>query len=207
MHRKHVEPDRMGAFSDAVIAVVITIMVLELRPPEGHSLAALAPLWPTAISYGVSYLFIAIIWMNHHHLLRFVRHAGPELLWLNFAHLFAVSLLPFATAWLADSRLSPVPVAAYAGIFVIVDLAYFAFERAVIRQADTGDFPTSAQRRARRRSLATVLIFAAAIPVAIVLPWLAFAMICAALVLYVRPEAPADIAIVGARTRNPENVD
>jgi uncharacterized membrane protein len=194
MRSKHVEPDRMGAFSDAVIAVVITIMVLELRPPEGHSLAALAPLWPTAISYGLSYLFIAIIWMNHHHLLRFVRHAGPELLWLNFAHLFAVSLLPFATAWIADSRLSPVPVAVYAAIFTIVDLAYLAFERAVIRQADESDFPAGARRVARRRSLATVAMFATAIPVALMLPWLAFALICAALLLFVRPEAPGSTA-------------
>jgi len=192
MLRRQVEPDRMAAFSDAVIAVVITIMVLELRPPEGHSLAALLPLWPTAISYGVSYLFIAIIWMNHHHLLRFVRHAGPELLWLNFAHLFAVSLLPFATAWIADSRLSPVPVAIYAGIFVVVDLAYLVFERAVIRQADSGDFPAEAQRRARRRSLTAVLMFAAAVPIAVALPWLAVALICAALVLYVRPEISAE---------------
>jgi uncharacterized membrane protein len=96
----------MSTFSDGVIAVVITIMVLELKPLMSTELKALARLWPTAISYALSYLFIAIIWMNHHHMLRFVRHASPALLWLNFAHLFAVSLLPFATDRMADSRLA-----------------------------------------------------------------------------------------------------
>jgi uncharacterized membrane protein len=134
----------MSAFSDGVIAVVITIMVLELKPPMSTELKALAPLWPTAISYALSYLFIAIIWMNHHHLLRFVRHASPALLWLNFAHLFAVSLLPFATDWMADSRLAAAPVAIYAGLFVVVNLIFLAFEHEVIRQADPHQFPVAA---------------------------------------------------------------
>jgi uncharacterized membrane protein len=190
MRARHIGPDRMSAFSDAVIAVVITIMVLELRPPTSTNLTALMPLWPTAISYALSYLFIAIIWINHHHLLRFVRHATPTLLWLNFAHLFAVSLLPFSTAWMADSRLSPGPMAVYAGIFLVVDLAYLAFEHAVIRQADPGQFPAPARRLARRRSLITVLIFAMAIPVAMLMPWLAFGLFCAALLSYLSPELP-----------------
>jgi uncharacterized membrane protein len=107
--------ERLGAFSDAVIAVIaviITIMVLELKAPEEEAtFAALIPLWPTAISYAVSYLFIAIIWINHHHLLKFVEHATPSLIWVNFAHLFMVSLEPFATAWVARSRLASALVA------------------------------------------------------------------------------------------------
>ncbi len=190
MPTRHSGPERMGAFSDGVIAVVITIMVLELKPPLSPSLMALGPLWPTGISYALSYLFIAIIWVNHHHLLRFVKHASPSLLWLNFAHLFPVSLLPFATAWMAGSRLASAPVAVYAAIFVWVNLAYLAFEQEVIRQADADQFPAMAKRTARRRSLATVLVFATAILVATVLPWLAFLLICAALLLYLRPEVP-----------------
>lgn len=190
MSTTHGNPDRLGAFSDGVIAVVITIMVLELKPPHSPSLAALMPLWPTMISYVLSYLFIAIIWVNHHHLLCFVKRVRPSLLWLNFAHLFPVSLLPFTTAWMADSRLASMPVAVYAATFVWVDLAYLAFEREVIRHADPAHFPPTAKRIARRRSLVTVLIFATAIPVAIVLPWLAFLLICSALLLYLRPEIP-----------------
>jgi uncharacterized membrane protein len=78
--------DRIGAFSDAVIAMIITIMVLELKAPNSLALSALWPLWPTAISYAVGYLFIAIIWVNHHHLLRFVEHVTPGLVWVNFIH-------------------------------------------------------------------------------------------------------------------------
>ena len=111
-------PERLGAFSDAVFPVIITIMVLDLRPPPQATLAALLPLWPTALSYAVSYLFIAIVWVNHHHLLRFTEHATPRLIWVNFAQLFMVSLVPFSTAWVADTRLAAVPVAVYAAVFV-----------------------------------------------------------------------------------------
>ena len=97
------EAGRVIAFSDGVFAVIITVLVLELRPPEQANLAALHDLWPTAISYAVSYLFIAIVWMNHHHLLRYADVATPKLVWGNFAHLFTVSLLPFSTAWIADT--------------------------------------------------------------------------------------------------------
>ena len=84
---------RLAAFSDGLIAVIITIMVLELKAPDAPTFAALLPLWPTAVSYVVSYLFIAIIWVNHHHLLHFVRFASARLIWINFAHLFVVSLV------------------------------------------------------------------------------------------------------------------
>ncbi|MBU3078771.1 DUF1211 domain-containing protein [Sphingomonas sp. XMGL2] len=176
-----------------MIAVVITIMVLELKPPVNAELKALLPLWPIAISYAVSYLFIAIIWMNHHHLLRFVRQASPPLLWLNFAHLFAVSLLPFATSWMADSHLAATPVAVYAGLFVVVNLIFLAFEREVIRQADPSRFPPRAQRLAGRRSVTTVAIFVAATALAALAPGASFALICAALLLYLRPEAPGSM--------------
>jgi uncharacterized membrane protein len=87
-------PERLSAFSDGVFAVLITVLVLELRPPELPSFEALLLLWPTWLSYAVSYLFIAIVWTNHHHLLRYATEATPRLLWFNFAHLFSVSLLP-----------------------------------------------------------------------------------------------------------------
>ena len=120
-------PERLGAFSDGVFAVIITIMVLELKPPPQPSFAALLPLWPTVVSYAVSYLFIAIVWVNHHHLLRFAGHATPRLIWWNFAHLFAVSLVPVSTAWVAVTRFAAAPAAVYAAVFVMVNSAYVAF--------------------------------------------------------------------------------
>jgi hypothetical protein len=92
---------RVAVFSDAVIAVIMTVMVLELKAPEHPGFAELVPLWPTVISYAVSYLFIAIIWINHHYLMSFVGYPTLRLIWINFAHLFMVSFLPFATAWVA----------------------------------------------------------------------------------------------------------
>ena len=183
--------DRLGAFSDAVIAVIITIMVLELKPPQEATFSALLPLWPTAISYSVSYVFIAIIWLNHHHLLRFVGHTTPALIWVNFAHLFCISLIPFATTWVARTELASAPVAAYAAIFVCVNIAYRVFERQVLYQADVTQIPQSTRSVVRGRSLATLVIFVAAMLVALVAPRIGFALICCALLLYLRPEAPS----------------
>ena len=96
---------------------IVTIMVLELKAPERPEFRALWPLWPTAISYAVSYLFIAIIWINHHYLMRLVGVPSLRLIWINFVHLFMVSFLPFATAWTARTRLASSPVVPYAGLF------------------------------------------------------------------------------------------
>ena len=101
--------DRLTSYSDAVFAVIVTVMVLELRAPDQPAFSALWPLWPTAISYAVSYLFIAIIWINHHYLVQFVGPPTLRLIWINFAHLFMVSLLPFATAWIARTGLASPP--------------------------------------------------------------------------------------------------
>src|SRR5262252_999264 len=135
--RRNAKPDRLAAYSDAVFAVIVTIMVLELKAPEEPAFSALWPLWPTFISYAVSYLFIAIIWINHHYLMRFVGVPTLRLIWINFLHLFMVSLLPFATAWVARTRLARSPVAFYAGLFVCVDAAYNVFEREVLSRADS----------------------------------------------------------------------
>jgi uncharacterized membrane protein len=148
-------PERLAAFSDAIFAVIITIMVLDLRPPTQPTLAALVPLWPTALSYAVSYLFIAIIWVNHHHLLRFPEHATPRLIWVNFAHLFMVSLVPFSTAWIADTKLAAVPMFVYAAVFVLVNLAYIPFEWHALVSAPVEEISARTQRFAKIRSLFT----------------------------------------------------
>jgi len=190
MRKENMTPDRVGGFSDGVIAVIITIMVLELHPPEEASFTALLPLWPTGISYAVSYLFIAIIWLNHHHLLRFVRHTTSSLIWVNFTHLFGISLVPFATAWIARTRLGSAPVAFYAGLFVYINVAYLVFERQVFGQADKAAIPEHDRRMARHRSIATLTIFVSATVLAIFSPRFGFALICCALLPYLTPEAP-----------------
>ena len=181
---------RLAAYSDAVFAVIVTVMVLELKAPDDATFSSLWPLWPTAISYVVSYLFIAIIWINHHYLWRFVGPPTLKLIWINFVHLFLVSLLPFATAWVARTRLASSAVAFYAGLFVCVDITYNVFERKILAGVDATQVSERTQRMARRRSLIVLGIFTMAMLVALVAPRVGFGLICAALILHLRPEVP-----------------
>jgi len=179
---------RLAAYSDAVFAVIVTIMVLELKAPDQPAFSALWPLWPTAISYAVSYLFIAITWINHHYLMRLVGHPRLQLIWLNFVHLFMVSLLPFATAWIARTRLASSPVVFYAGLFVCIDIAYNVFEREVLARAGATLVSERSRQLARRRSLVVLALFTTAMLVALVAPRVGFGLICCALLLHLRPD-------------------
>ena len=135
-------PERLSAFSDGVFAVLITVLVLELRPPELPTFKAFLLLWPTWLSYAVSYLFIAIVWTNHHYLMRYATEATPRLLWFNFAHLFSMSLLPLSTAWMAVSRLAPQPVAFYAAVFFLVNATYICLTWELIHRRPAGEVPS-----------------------------------------------------------------
>src|SRR5215831_7489500 len=117
-------PERLSAFSEGVFAVLITVLVLELRLPASPTFKALLLLWPTWLSYAVSYLFIAIVWTNHYYLMRYATGAHSRLLWFNFVHLFSMSLLPLSTAWMAVSELASQPVAFYAVVFFLVNATY-----------------------------------------------------------------------------------
>src|SRR5499427_8128460 len=139
-------PERLSMFSDGVFAVLITVLVLELRPPDIPTFKALLSLWPTWLSYAVSYLFIAIVWVNHHHLMRYATGATPRLMWFNFAHLFSVSLLPLSTAWMAVSELAPQPVSFYAAVFFLVNATYIALIVELVDHAPAH----RASRRVRR---------------------------------------------------------
>jgi uncharacterized membrane protein len=182
--------DRLAAYSDGVFAVIVTIMVLELEAPDEPTLSALWHLWPTAVSYAVSYLFIAIIWINHHYLMRFVGAPTPRLIWINFAHLFMVSLIPFATSWVARTELASTPVEIYAALFVCIDVAYNVFEREVLNRAELSKVSAQTRRLARRRSFAVLAVFAIAMLVAFVAPRVGFALVCGALILHISPEVP-----------------
>src|SRR5215467_1652157 len=174
MREEKTTADRLAAYSDAVFAVIVTIMVLELKAPDRAAFSALWPLWPTAVSYAVSYLFIAIVWINHHYLWRFVGPPKLGLIWINFVHLFMVSLVPFATAWVARTRLASSPMVFYAGLFVCIDIAYNVFEREVLTRADATQVSARMRRLARRRSLGVLASFMTAMLVAFVAPRRAF---------------------------------
>jgi uncharacterized membrane protein len=181
-------PERLGAFSDGVFSIIITIMVLELKPPPEPSFAALLPLWPTGVSYAVSYFFIAIVWVNHHHLLRFASHAAPRLVWWNFAHLFAVSLVPVSTAWVAVTRFAAAPVTVYAAVFVLVNSAYVAFVWEVLAQAEVQNKVSLRMRRVTRvRSVVTLGMFSIATIVSLKFPVWGFVLVPCVLFVHLRP--------------------
>jgi len=190
MSNKKTTPERLAAFSDGVFSVIITIMVLDLKPPAEATLKALLPLWPTALSYAVSYLFVAIIWVNHHHLLRFTHEATAQLIWWNFAHLFMVSLVPATTVWMAATKLAAAPVFVYALVFVLVETAYIAFERASLSQASDNDITPRLRRITRIRSYLALGMFSAASAVSFWSPLSGLALVCCVLLIYLSPRLP-----------------
>ena len=188
MPRRKASVERLAALSDGVFSVIITIMVLDLKPPENPSFTALWALWPTALSYLVSYVFVAIVWVNHHHLLRFTEEPSLRLIWINFAHLFAVSLVPFTTAWVAHTRLAEVPVLVYAAVFVVVEMAYLNFEHHALTQAEIEEIPPRTRRLTKVRSFVAFGLFLSAVMVSIKFPRFGFGLVCCAVLLYLRPE-------------------
>jgi TMEM175 potassium channel family protein len=190
MPQRKATVERLAAFSDGVFAVLITVMVLDLRPPEHPIFADLLPLWPTALSYVVSYQFIAIVWLNHHHLLQFTDEPTPRLIWINFAHLLMVSLVPFSTAWVARTRLAAVPVFIYATVFVLVELAYLQFEHHALAHAVFKEVSHRTRRLAKIRSFTAFGLFLSAMLLSPKFPHWGFALICCAVLLYLRPEIP-----------------
>jgi len=183
-------PERLSAFSDGVFAVLITVLVLELRPPELPTFAALLSLWPTWLSYAVSYLFIAIVWTNHHYLMRYAKEATPRLMWFNFAHLFSMSLLPLSTAWMAVSRLSPQPVAFYAAVFFLVNVTYICLIWELIDRSPVDEVSPTVRKIMRFRSITTLCLFGAAAAVALIHPLAGLGICICCLIVYLRPDPP-----------------
>jgi len=190
MPEKKTSSERLAAFSDAVFAVIITILALELKPPAEPDLHALLPLWATALSYFVSYVFIAIIWVNHHYLFRFARTATTALIWWNFAHLFMISLLPVTTAWIARTSLSAAPVFVYALNFIWIEIAYIAFERTAFSQASAAELAPGMRRIATLRSYMALGLFSCAAALSFWSPRTGFALVSCVLLIYLSPQLP-----------------
>jgi uncharacterized membrane protein len=183
-------PERLSAFSDGVFAVLITVLVLDLRPPDFPTFKALLLLWPTWLSYAVSYLFIAIVWTNHHYLMRYADEAAPRLLWFNFAHLFSMSLLPLSTAWMAVSELAPQPVAFYAAVFFLVNATYICLIWQLVDRTSVDEVPARLRKTMRFRAIVTLCLFGAAAIVALKYPLVGLGICICCLIVYLRPEPP-----------------
>jgi uncharacterized membrane protein len=163
--------DRLEAFSDGVIAILITIMVLELKVPEGHSWQALKPLGPTLLSYVLSFVFLGIYWNNHHHMFQITERVTGSILWANLHLLFWLSLVPFATIWMGENHREPLPTAVYGFVLNLAGVAYFTLSRIIIRVEGTDSRLARAVGRDRKGILSLVL-YSAAIAAAWIDPWI-----------------------------------
>lgn len=126
------EKNRLEAFSDGVVAILITIMVLELKVPHGAGWAALAPLFPVFLSYVLSFVYLGIYWNNHHHMLHTLRRVTGPILWANLHLLFWLSLVPFATGWMGENHFAPAPAALYGAVLLMAAIAYFVLQQLII---------------------------------------------------------------------------
>ena len=160
MHR-----GRLEAFSDGVIAILITIMVLELKVPRGASFADLRPLLPVFLSYGLSFVFLGIYWSNHHHMLQTVDRVNGKILWANLHLLFWLSLTPFVTAWMGENGAAPSPTALYGAVLLLAAIAYTILQGSIIRSQGDGSKLAAAVQGDFKGKI-SVLLYALAIPVA-----------------------------------------
>jgi len=167
--------NRLEAFSDGVVAILITIMVLELGVPHGDKLEDLAPLGPVFLSYVLSFFNLGIYWNNHHHLLQAAHHVNGRILWANMHLLFWLSLVPFGTAWMGENSFAPIPVAAYGVVLLAAALAYYLLVRALVAREGTDSVLAEAVGN-DRKGKASPLLYATAIPIALVAPLVSFAI-------------------------------
>ena len=156
---------RIEAFSDGVIAIVITIMVLELKTPAEPTWAALCARWPIVSSYVVSFFFVGVYWGNHHHLLHTLVRVDGKILWLNLHLLFWMSLIPFMTRWLGESYPAPVPAMAYGAVMLLTGVAYSLLQRAIAAQ-QTSEARQRAHRHQTRKAVFSIALYSTAMTLA-----------------------------------------
>jgi uncharacterized membrane protein len=185
---------RLEAVSDGVCAIIITIMVLELRPPEGAALDDLGLLWPTFAIYSLSFALLGTWWANHHHLLHTAKTVNGLVLWANLLLLFWISLFPFGTAWVGETHFAPIPVAVYGALLSLAGAAYYLLVRALIRTPGQAPALAAAVGRDFKGKVSTVL-FLLAIPIALVWPAVALAIYVAVVVLWIVPDRRMERAL------------
>jgi uncharacterized membrane protein len=178
---------RMEAFSDGVLAIIITIMVLELAVPHGADLAALLPVAPVFLSYVLSFVFLGIYWSNHHHLLQAIQHVDGRVLWANLHLLFWLSLTPFVTAWMGENHFATWPVALYGGVLLCAAVAYYILSQTLIALNGRDSVLATAVGRDLKGKI-SALIYAAAIPIAFLDSWISLALYILVAIMWLIPD-------------------
>jgi uncharacterized membrane protein len=186
--------DRLAAFSDGVIAVIITIMVLELKIPGGADLSALKSVAPNFVAYVLSFVYLAIYWNNHHHLLHTVTRVDGVILWANSNLLFWLSLVPAATGWLGQNFLAPIPTAVYGLILLMPAISYFLLQTAILRRHGGRSLLAHALGRDVKGKISPFLYLAGA-AAALVIPWVAIGMYVVVAVIWLVPDSRIERAV------------
>jgi uncharacterized membrane protein len=178
---------RLEAFSDGVIAILITIMMLELKVPHGADLASLRPVMPVFLTYVLSYVFLGIYWNNHHHMLQATTRINGKILWANLHLLFWLSLVPFVTGWMGENHFEAVPTAGYGVVLLLAGIAYYILARAIIQEEGPGSKLAAAIGKDFKGKISPVL-YAAAIPLAFVSRWIAQAIYVLVALIWLVPD-------------------
>jgi uncharacterized membrane protein len=193
------DPSRLEAFSDGVLAVIITIMVLELKPPHGTDFSALHDVWPTLAAYALSFVFVGIYWNNHHHMLRAVSGIDGRAMWLNLHLLFWLSLVPFLTAWLGQNLDASFPTAMYGVVLLCTGLAYTLLQKVLI-DVNGRDTPFAQAVRVDVKGRISVVLYLLAIGLAYVRPWISDAIFVLVAIMWFIPDRRMERAIQAKST-------
>jgi len=185
---------RVEAFSDGVLAIIITIMVLELRVPHGTDLASLRPLVPVFLSYVLSFVYLGIYWNNHHHMLHATQRVGGAILWANLHLLFWLSLIPFVTAWMGENHFAPAPTALYGMVLLMAAIAYWILQRAIMARQGRESLLAVAVGSDLKGKLSPVL-YAIAIPAAFVQQWIAGGLYVLVALMWLVPDRRIERAL------------
>jgi uncharacterized membrane protein len=186
--------ERLAAFSDGVIAIIITIMVLELKVPHGADWGALTGVWPAFVSYVLSFIYLAIYWNNHHHLIHTVERVDGLILWANSNLLFWLSLIPVSTAWMGDNFLAPLPTAVYGAVLLMPAIAYYLLQLAIIHKQGRSGALAQALGIDIKGKISPVL-YLSGIGLAFVNPWLSIALYVLVAVMWLVPDRRIEKAL------------
>jgi uncharacterized membrane protein len=190
------EKNRLEAFSDGVLAIIITIMVLDLKPEPGAvELSDLKPLLPLLLSYVLSFIYLGIYWNNHHHMFHATRHVTGGILWANLHLLFWLSLFPFTTGWMGENHLAPVPTAVYGFVLLMAAIAYYILQRTIIASQGENSVLAAAIGKDWKGKISPVL-YLAAIPLAFVSVWISNALFIFVALLWLIPDRRIERVLV-----------
>lgn len=194
---------RLEAFSDGVIAIIITVMVLELRVPQGVDLSALRPVLPVFLCYVLSFIYLGIYWNNHHHMLHATPSVSGGILWANLHLLFWLSLIPFVTAWMGENHLAPTPTALYGVVLLLAAVAYYILQHTIVAKQGP-DSVLAAAIGSDVKGKVSPILYAIAIPAAYVRPWIAGGIYVLVALMWLIPDRRIERALTEGEKKGQE---